>query len=130
MAENLFVSIFAAVRIGLPGVFLGTVVSSICVPCWYRPVVVFKYAFHRPIREYFSSYFLYLGITMFNVLLIRCICRFVIDAAQLSAYLTFFLKACACAILPNVVILLIFHRTEEFLYLQETIKSILKRIFR
>ena len=127
---NLFVSIFAAVRIGLPGVFLGTVVSSICVPCWYRPVVVFKYAFHRPIREYFSSYFLYLGITMFNVLLIRCICRFVIDAAQLSAYLTFFLKACACAILPNVVILLIFHRTEEFLYLQETIKSILKRIFR
>lgn len=129
-AINLVVSIVGAIQIGLPGVFLGTVVSSICVPCWYRPMVVYKYAFHKPVKEYFSRYFLYLGVTIVNIMLVTLINRCIISPLMLSAYTSFFMMMLVCILIPNGVIVVLFHRTEEFGYLVGLVKSFLKRFKR
>lgn len=125
---NLIVSIVGAMRMGLSGVFLGTVVSSICVPCWYRPLIVYKYAFHKPAREYFSRYFIYMIVAIVNVLLVLAVNRYIISPLALPKFADFFLIAVVCTLLPNGIIVALFHRTEEFRYLVGLAKSLLKRL--
>lgn len=127
---NLVVSIIAAMQMGLPGVFLGTVISGICVPCWYRPLVVYKYAFHKPVREYFSRYFIYLAVTMANVLLVMAINRYIITPAALPEVAEFLLMSVVCVCVPNCIIIVLFHRAEEFQYLLALATSIIKRFRR
>lgn len=124
---NLAVSIVGAMRMGLSGVFLGTVVSSICVPCWYRPVVVYKYAFHKPVKEYFSRYFLYLAVVLLNIMLVTLINYYVIAPLALSEYASFGMMMLVCLLVPNAVIVILFHRTEEFGYLVRLAKSLVER---
>jgi len=124
---NLAVSIWGAIHMGLAGVFLGTVASSLAVPCWYRPVVVYKYAFQRPVKEYFTRYALYFAVVVMNLLLVAGINHWIIDAYIVNVYLSFILKMFVCALVPNIVIVLLFHRTEEFRYLYSLVTSILAR---
>ena len=124
---NLAVSIWGAVHLGLAGVFLGTVVSSVAIPCWYRPVIVYKYAFQRPVKDYFTRYALYFTVVVMNLFLVAGINHWIIDAYIVNVYLSFILKMFVCAIVPNVVIVLLFHRTEEFRYLYSLVTSILAR---
>ena len=42
---NLVVSIIAVQKIGLAGVFLGTIISRVCTTMWREPYLVFKYIF-------------------------------------------------------------------------------------
>lgn len=124
---NLIVSIIAAKHLGLSGVFLGTVISSLSVPCWYRPIVVYKYAFHKPVIEYFSSYVLYFLIVLINLLLVLAVNNYIVDKVCNNIYMSFFMKMCVCAILPNIVIVILFFRTEEFKYIVTIVSSILLR---
>lgn len=125
---NLVVSIVGAVHMGLAGVFLGTVVSSISVPCWYRPLVVYKYAFRKPVGEYFVHYFRYLLVVMINLLLVMSINRYGIDSLACNPYLSFLLKMAVCAVVPNVLIVALFWRTDEFRYLMGIAGMFIKRI--
>lgn len=127
---NLVVSIWGAINMGLAGVFLGTVVSSIAIPCWYRPMIVYKYAFKRPVAEYFTSYFKYLAIIALNLALVLGINHFVLEDLAVGSIVRFIMQMILCAIIPNVVIILVFHRSEEFLYLVGLFKSIVKRVKR
>ena len=127
---NLVVSIWGAVKMGLPGVFLGTVVSSLAVPCWYRPMVVYKHAFRKPVGEYFAQYFMYMAVVFLNLALVMGINYSVIDSLVFNEYASFVLKMMVCAIVPNAVIVVLFHRTEEFSYLVSLAKALLKRLHR
>lgn len=125
---NLAVSIVGAIHLDLAGVFLGTVVSSISVPCWYRPMVVYKHAFQKPVGEYFVHYFQYLLVIMVNLALVLGINHYGIDSFGWNSYLSFLLKMAVCAVVPNVMIVILFRRTEEFRYLMSLAKMVLKRM--
>ncbi|WP_426350920.1 lipopolysaccharide biosynthesis protein [Alloiococcus sp. CFN-8] len=124
---NLVVSIIGAIYLGLPGVFLGTVVSSISIPCWYRPIIVYKYAFHKSAKEYFMTYFKYICIVAFNLLVVIGINYFALAQINLSIYLSFLLQCIVCAIVPNVIIIFLFHNTEEFRYLMKLANKFIRR---
>ena len=52
---NLAVSIVLAVKIGLPGVFVGTLTSVMATSFWVEPYVLYKYGFGVKLREYFKK---------------------------------------------------------------------------
>lgn len=120
---NLAVSILAVRKMGLAGVFLGTVVSSISIPCWYRPIVVYKYAFDKPVKEYFRSYVLYALITGANYFLVYIINSLLIETKISNVFGVFFLKMICCAIIPNATIVLLFRKTDEFQYIIGIIRT-------
>lgn len=124
---NLGVSIIGAIHIGLAGVFLGTVVSSISIPCWYRPVVVYQYAFNRNPKEYFCDYFKYMGVVLIDTIFVLLINRCFIDGMGFSIYVSFILKGIVCALIPNIIIIALFHKCEEFQYLLKLSRKMLKR---
>lgn len=124
---NLVVSIVAAIHMGLAGVFLGTVASGLAIPCWYRPIIVYKYTFERSAKEYFATYLKYFIIVILNLGIVKITDTFLVDSVISNVYLAFLFKMFVCAIVPNVVICLVFWQSDEFKYLLNLVKSIVYR---
>lgn len=124
---NLVVSIAGAIYLGLPGVFLGTVVSSVSIPCWYRPVVVYRYAFQKSPKEYFITYFKYMAVVALNVWLVIGIDKYLLKNICLSKFGMFLSKGLVCLLIPNIIIIVLFYNTEEFQYLLGLIKKVMEK---
>ncbi|NFN16459.1 O-unit flippase [Clostridium botulinum] len=119
---NLIFSIFLINIIGLPGVFIGTLISNITVIFWAKPLVTYKYVFHRKLIDFFKLYFKYLLIGMIPLILTSNLT----SALQKSNSIIAFIINCSINILViNLFYLIIFWRSEEFNYF----KFILIKIF-
>ena len=57
---NVIVSIILAKRIGLAGVFIGTIISSLCTNFWLEPYVVLSQSINMKLKEYFYIYIKYI----------------------------------------------------------------------
>ena len=120
---NLLVSIFAAYKFGLIGVYLGTFVSAF-VPSIWRPIVAYKYVLKEKVVLYFRDYFFYLIITIANSFLIKLITCFV---SFNNIYINFCFIVLICLIIPNGVIVLLFHKSDEFIFLIQQIRNVLNK---
>ncbi len=108
---NLAFSIILVQNWGLAGVFMGTLISSITVVSWCRPLVVYKYVFETSVKPYFRQFFYYAFVLVFNVFITGFICSFVF--AEYSI-VNFIARGIICIIIPNIVIVKLFYKTREF----------------
>lgn len=124
---NLFASIILAQRMGISGVFLGTLVSTLTTDLWVEPLVLFRHGFHHSVKPYFLRYFVYTVLTFAVGFLTWYLCSLTGQAP----FRSFVAKCFICLIVPNLIYFIIFFRTEEFQYLKRTIKApaFLKRRF-
>lgn len=122
---NLVSSIVFAYYLGTFGVFLGTLVSFVCVSVWVEPLVLYKYGFEVKLREYFKVYLKYLLITVICSVGTYYICSFI----NVGPILSFIIKIIICLIIPNAVIILLFRKSDEFQYLSNILKKFLGKIF-
>lgn len=125
---NLVSSIILVNLIGLPGVFIGTLISNVTVLFWVKPKIVYKYIFKKPLINYFITYIKYLGIGIVVLFITR------ITTAQfreLYSWGGFILNCIINVIVINLSLLVIFWRNEEFNYfkgiLGKVVNSVLKR---
>ena len=119
---NLLVSIVLAKKIGLIGVFIGTLISSVALPCWQRPMIVYKNIFKCSSKEYFIKYFGYL-ISVFSAgIMVNLIIRLVTPEITL---LSFIIMMIICIVTPNLLFIIIYRNKNEFKYLLNLFSSIL-----
>ncbi|WP_066056297.1 lipopolysaccharide biosynthesis protein [Robertmurraya korlensis] len=123
---NLVVSITLVQKIGITGVFIGTLVSALAVPFWLTPYLVYKKVFSKPISSYIRSYTVYL-VTGFVVYLITKNTGDLINAHDIK---TLILKAVISLTIPNIIYILIYHKTEEFKYLYGIAKGLFQKTFK
>ena len=114
-------------RFGVLGVILGSIIGSLCTADWYRPLIVFRKVFKVSVKKYFSKYLKYLilglayiGISVFITNLINFP----------NNIINFVLKIIACIIIPNTITLLLFYKTEEFIYLKNILIMLFEKIKR
>ena len=123
---NLVVSIILVKKIGIIGVFLGTFISSILTCVWIEPYVLYKYGFNKSPIIYFKKYLL-------NFLIFIIICGFnyilcnIINPSNLL--LGFIIKLIISIIIPNIILITIFHKSENYKYFEKTILIIIKKVF-
>ena len=120
-AINLGASLILAKYFGLAGIFLGTTISSIALPVWNQSRLVYKKLFKKPLLEYFKQYFLYSAITITLGIAVTNICNMINGN---YSFLSLVIRGIICLIIPNVVLVLIFYRTDEFKYLYNIAKNI------
>lgn len=108
---NLVSSIILAKYMGIAGVFLGTIIGSLCTADWYRPIVVYKHVFHTPVREYYRKYLLYAGL---GLGLLGTSWILVSRISTPFPLLTFVLQAVAAASIPLICNIALFWKTKEF----------------
>ncbi len=120
---NLVISIVLVQKIGLAGIYVGTVVSGLIANIT-KPVIIYKVCFDRSSLMYFKDSLKYL-ITEVVVIGICYFCsKFVLTTITIP---TFIAMGLIITFIFNGIFILIFHKTEEFNYLYSTIKSKIKR---
>lgn len=126
---NIVISIVGVKLIGLPGVFLGTIASSLLAPSWIKPVVVYKHIIHKSPKGYFLKYILY-GITVAaNVLLVHWISKLIVPQ-NIAIWWSMAINLVLCIIIPNVVILAVYSRTKAFRELKRMGTAAIKKYLR
>ena len=114
-------SILLGWRLGVNGIFLGTLFSKmICV--FVEPYVVYKYGLGwRYLGDYVKRYLLYFLLCVLFVMITSLVASFMGN----DGLLAFIGKFAVCLVLPNVLICLLFRKTEEFAW----VASLAKRVF-
>ena len=120
---NLVASIALVKVIGLPGVYAGTVLQGL-VSTVVKPIVVYKKMFGISCKYYFVDSAKYLVAVVLGLL--PCLAVRQIIMQQLSVF-GFILTMLAVAVVPNLLFLLCFFRREEFRYVWDAGKRVLKR---
>lgn len=119
---NIVVSVFLAIRMGVDGVILGTIISTVVVSFWVEPIVLYKYGFSRSSREYFIRYF----IEIIAVAIIGFGLVFITSRFNLNQIATLLIRTGLGLVVPSICIFLVYRRTKEFAF----IMPIFKKLFR
>lgn len=119
---NLTASIILVKQIGTIGVFIGTAISTILTCFWIEPYVLYKYGFHVSSKKYFIKYFINTAILISVGSITWLICGIFSNYTLIG----FIARMLVCAIVPNLILVIIFFKTKEFKYLFESFKNILK----
>lgn len=121
-ALNLVLSIFLANKIGLIGVLIGTLVSFLVFSFWIKPYVVYRDVFHIQFKEYvlWES-------KKIIIALVIAIALFGIQSLIHipNVFIELIVKLIITVIVSNLLLVIIFYRTEEFDYIKMFCKTIL-----
>ena len=120
---NLIVSIVLVQKIGLLGVLIGTLVSSITIPCWQRPYLVYKYVLKMSSKKYFVEYFKYILIIVVASLTSIYINKFLVIGNQ---YIAFIIKGLISSIVFIVFTMICYAKTDEMKYILNFGRKIIK----
>lgn len=112
-AVNLIVSILLVQRIGVAGVYVGTLVSGIMANL-IRPGIIYRVCFDKKAWAYFADSVKYIAVILAVGIVVLPIRHMVMQEITI---LTFAVMVVIITLLYNVVFLAVFHRTEEFSYL-------------
>lgn len=118
-AVNLVISIALVRRIGLIGVYIGTIVSGLIANIT-KPVIIYRVILDRPVREYFIDFAKYAAVVAGLYAVLEGIGRIVMPRITFASFAVVFVIIC---IVFNGIFLLLFGRTEEFGYLWGIVKQ-------
>lgn len=124
---NIVVSVGLVVLIGLPGVILGTIASSLLLYLYSYPIFVYRRMFKKRYSQYIVevvSYFLIFIAIFFLILLLNS--TIVLD----NIIVDIVLKVLLSIFIPAAIILILFRKTEEHRYTQRLLKNIFGSIIK
>lgn len=121
---NLIISIILVKSLGLSGVIIGTIASTLLFSFWIKPMIVYKHIFRKNVREYFVDIFF----KSISILICGWIC-WVIGEKLFYEYtlLNLMGKLIICIVIPNILIILFTFKTKEFKYIYNISLSILRK---
>jgi len=122
-AVNLVASVILAVKYGIIGVFVGTLISTLTTCFWIEPWILYKYGFNKKVIEYFKMFFGYFIVTFFIIVLTYALS----NMPTVDSLLKFIIKALISLSVPNMIFILLYHRSEEFLYIKGLVKNYAKK---
>ncbi|EOU1560130.1 O-unit flippase [Clostridium perfringens] len=118
---NLITSIILVKLVGVSGVFLGTMISTVLVIFWIKPFIVYKYVFKKPLINYFKMYFYYTLISFIPLFLTNIL----VHELKNSYCLASFIINCIINILViNCFYIVVFWKNKSFIYFKNTILKI------
>ena len=106
---NLVVSILLAYLLGINGIFLGTIASSLAAPIWVEPCVVYKEYFKKSPKKYFLRMLLDLAITV----TCAAACYYTCALIPTGGIFMLILKFAVCFALSNALLILAYLPTGD-----------------
>ena len=110
---NLIISVVLVIKIGLLGVYIGTIISGLLANI-IRPVIIYRVCFERKATGYFYDALRYI-----IVIVLAAICCVMCSNVFLKevTIISFFIMAVIITVVFNGIFILFFGRTAEFRYL-------------
>ena len=123
-AINLSISLILVNYIGLPGVFIGTLISNFAVVFWTKPYVIYKYVFKDKLYKYFEMYFKY---TFIGIILLVITNYLTIPVKFSYKFSSFIINCLINIVVINGIYLIVFCKTDEFKYYLSMIRRLLTK---
>lgn len=123
---NLIASIALVQSMGIAGIFLGTIISTLTVCTWVEPYVLYKHVLKCPLKDYFKKYLLYCVVTLIAGLVTYRLALL----PQGNIYWVFVIRCIICVVVPNVIFLIVFFKTSEFVYFKNMAFSLAQKILK
>lgn len=120
---NLVVSIVLGLQYGVIGIFIGTLCSTVLTSLWVEPYMLYKHRLKAPVHSYFLNYARYMVVTGVAWCLTHLLCIRVEGSALVQCVL----RLIICAIVPNLLFLLVYARSKEFCFVVEKAKQVLAK---
>jgi O-antigen/teichoic acid export membrane protein len=120
---NLIISIVLVQKIGLVGVYIGTIISGLIANIT-KPVIIYKVILDKPVKEYFMDSVKYILVMLVTFLLLAGIKQAVMPEITKLSFGIMFVIIC---VVFNAIFLGLFGRTEEFRYLAGIVGNRWKR---
>ena len=122
---NLGASLTLVKYFGISGIFMGTTISTLVIPFWIHPTLVYKSVFNKPVIEYFKTYLFYIILTI----VAGFATTIVINKLVLGiGFASLIIKGIICVIIPNIIYISIFYKSEEFRYILKIFNPMIKNI--
>lgn len=122
---NFIISMALAKPLGISGVFIGTLLSTLLFSFWIKPVIVYKYIFKKNVLEYFKRMLFQISITFIMGIVCLFIGEWVFYEYTINNLL---FKLLVCIIIPNIIFVAIYFRTYEFKYLYNIVTLVIMNI--
>lgn len=120
---NLVASILLAKWLGLIGIFLGTIISTLVAPFWVEPHVLFKYYFKKNTWKYWLQYLM----NTLATVVIGAVTFFLCSLLPTTGIFIFIAKVGICTVVPLGLYLLFYCRTSEFKFFKNFVSSFINK---
>ena len=122
---NIVLSVALLKIFGLAGVFLGTILSGLAIWGYSYPKFVYKKLFNRSYKDYAKE-------TIGYIVLFILIAAFTFYISKLIVFNNIWLQLISntviSLIIPNVILYIIFRKSENFKYLMELVHKLLSKL--
>lgn len=122
---NIVLSLWWVTPLGIFGVLLATVVSRLLTTWWFDPWMVHHYALKTGVKGYALQTLWVIWLTVTCCVGLKALAAWLFPAVTVGGFIAMILL---CAIVPNGIFYLAFHRREEFAYLKEQFLRLLQKI--
>lgn len=120
---NLVVSLILGYHLGVIGIFLGTLISTITTSLWVEPYMLYKHRLKAPVHVYFIKYAGYAVVTFMTWAVTEVVCSYISG----SVLVQFILRLVTCLIIPNTIYLLFYLNNKEFRFFIQKLKEVVRR---
>lgn len=117
---NIALSIGLSYRYGITGVLAATSISRFCVNLWYDPWLIHKKGFYRSVKPYFKKWLARIILLIFIAVGMSWLSDIVFKYGVSG--ISFSLMVLLTAVIPNLVMVVVFFHKEEFNYFYNLIK--------
>lgn len=116
---NVVLSIGLGYKVGVVGILAATSISRVSVNLWYDPWLLHKKGFGKPVKPFFMKY-------IFRIILLLGIgvgMNFISKLVFINGitYFRFLIMMILDTIVPNMILLVVFCKTDEFKYFKDLI---------
>ena len=124
---NIVLDYFMGKSMGISGIYIATLLSLLLTQIWYDPYIVFKHAFGMKPWSYFRDYAIY-------ALLTALCCAGAYWLSELlsisNKWLDFGCRIVISVLLPNVVLFVLFRKTDEFAFVKSSAEKLLGKVLK
>ena len=114
---NIVLSIVLGRIYGVLGIFIATSVAQVVSYSWIDPYLIHKYEFKTPVSKYYKKFIIYVVIFAITTVLSVVIASFI----NFNWIIDFILKIIVVCMVPNIINVIIFRKSEEFIELKNKI---------
>ena len=129
---------------GISGIMAGNIIGVLATSYWGQPYIVYRDVFNQKVKSYHYRFVLYLFLTVMYCTMTYFICDMLNEKISIISTISFAISSyigisqttvmlilemiinfSVCLLLPNILNIMIFYKTEEFKDLYGSVKSFL-----
>lgn len=124
--SNVLLSISLSYVWGAFGVIIATPITRLIINAWHYPYVLHKYAFNKPLKPFYFKCLLEVVLIGSIMFIMNVISNFVFQNGV--TVLNFIIMMIITVLVPNLIMLLLFFKSDEFNYFKNIAFGILNKI--